>query len=218
MFVEPIVNMECLYIDYAIANVTRHYKHQLNLMRKSCNETTAMTTTRMIPSFLSTRLPNNNNSTNMGRFKRGLRLLNRLGKLGKNLGKFAGWTGALSTAGVLGSTTAVWLDHQLAREDYEFIKKAENDCRSSFRFGCFNHICWQNCGPRRQSGDWCYGRGEDGESNLVTNTEFGRIEHARNCNDDSDCNPCAPCTSYMPLQASFLNKLLNLREFSCFCQ
>lgn len=113
-------------------------------------------------------------------------------KFAKRTGKFIGWTVVLTTAGAVGSNTAVWLDHYLARQDYIFMQEQELSCKS-FNYGCYEHLCYANCGPRKDSADWCYTKSSGANSTHIT--PFGIVYNAKLCNYDRDCNPCTDCAS-----------------------
>lgn len=110
----------------------------------------------------------------------------------KPIGRFLGWTVVLTTAGVVGSNTAVWLDHYLGRADYVFVRKQNNPCKM-FNVGCHSHLCWASCGTRRGSADWCFTKNLTPSKNYTT--PFGFVHNGKSCNNANECDSCAECGS-----------------------
>lgn len=174
LIIEPSTNLNDILIDVMIANLTSNYETILS--NANCNTETR----RKPPKFTQRR-----------RVLRGI-FEGLFKKLAKRTGKFLGWAAVLTTAGAVGSNTAVWLDHYLTRQDYIFLEEQELSCKS-YNFGCHEHLCYANCGPRRASADWCYTRTLGANSTHMT--PFGLVQNANLCNYDRDCSPCTECAS-----------------------
>lgn len=162
LIIEPEVTLENLRIDMMAANITAHFENVLKTT--SCEPTK-----RGVPNF--------------GSGKRSRRsIFKGLRRIFRKSGKFVGWTVALTAAGTIGSNTAVWLDHHLARQEYMSTQQNELSC-NSFNYGCIHNVCWANCGNREDSADWCF-----------TNAN-ATMKNSKHCKYDSDCDPCEDCVS-----------------------
>lgn len=171
---EPEANFNNMLIDVMLANLTTHFETISN--GASCE-----TGKRRLPNFM----------LRQRRVQRSI-FGRMFKKVLKKSGKFIGWTAALTTAGTIGSNTAVWLDHHLARDDYIFTQQQEFSC-NSFNYGCYSHLCWANCGARRDSADWCFTK--TSSANSTQTTPFGIVHNAKLCNYNKDCDPCSNCAS-----------------------
>lgn len=176
MVIEPDVNSNNIIIDVLLTNLTTHFETILN-------EINCETNNRRLPNF----------ATSKSRAKRSI-IGNMLKKAFKTGGKFLGWTVALTTAGTIGSSSAVWLDHYMSRNDYIFMKQQELSCHS-FNYGCHEglHLCWSNCGPRKNSADWCFTK--NASTNSSQSTPYGVVHKGKLCNYNRDCNSCDLCAS-----------------------
>lgn len=156
-----------MILDAAIANITTHYEAILN-------NTNCDIQKRRIPAIFMrrSRIPRSF-------FERIFK------KFVKRTGKLLGWTTVLTTAGAIGSSTGVWVDHYLSRQDYLFMqeREKEQECKS-FNSGCHDGRCWSNCGVRVNSADWCF-----------TANWIGEVKNANLCKYDIDCDSCNACVS-----------------------
>lgn len=174
LVVQPGVNLNNINIDLMIFNISTHFESILNNSNCEMEQ-------RKVPNF---DVPHR-------RVRRGI-LKNWFKTILKQTGKFLGWTVVLTTAGTVGSNTAVWLDHYLGRDDYDFVQNREKSCEA-FKFGCHNQLCWVSCGPRRTAADWCFAKGSNPNTNYTT--PFGIVSNAKNCKYDSECKSCDDCSS-----------------------
>lgn len=60
--------------------------------------------------------------------------------------------------------------------------RATIDCKTN-EYGCFKGMCWTNCGPRLDKGDWCF----------ATKNKTVDPKKIANCSIDTDCNSCWSC-------------------------
>lgn len=172
--IEPNANLNNINTDLMISNLTAYFKSVLHEMDCEIED-------RKVPSF---DVPHQRAPRAIWDkwLRRGL----------KHVGRFLGWSVVLTTAGTVGSNTAVWLDHYLGRNDYIFIQKQDKSCEL-FKFGCQNHLCWASCGARRASAGWCFTK--DLTSNTNYTTPFGIVHNGKLCNHNHDCDSCVECGS-----------------------
>lgn len=69
------------------------------------------------------------------------------------------------------------LNRQIQQQEPQ--NRATIDCKSN-EYGCFQKMCWTNCGPRLDKGDWCY----------ATKNKTRQIT---SCSTATDCDPCWSC-------------------------
>lgn len=174
LIVEPNTNLNNINIDLMISNITVNFESILDKL--DCE-----TEDRKMPNF----------NVKHRRVRRSLGKM-WFRRILKHLGRFLGWTVTLTTAGTVGSNTAVWLDHYLGRSDYIFVQKQKKSCEL-FKYGCHNHLCWASCGARRTSADWCFTKGLNTNTNYTT--AFGIVHNGKNCDNDRDCDSCAECST-----------------------
>lgn len=60
--------------------------------------------------------------------------------------------------------------------------RAKIDCKTN-EYGCMQGMCWTNCGPRLDAGDWCF----------TTKNETVSVRNIMRCSNRDDCDPCWSC-------------------------
>lgn len=85
------------------------------------------------------------------------------------------------------NTFSSWTDSKIrqsvdAETEEMRQERAKIDCTSN-EYGCLNGMCWTNCGPRLDKGDWCY----------TTKNITAVPRKSTNCFINTDCNPCWSC-------------------------
>lgn len=105
--------------------------------------------------------------------------------------RIVGWTVGMAVAGAAASVAGAVATDQLAeRREKEQLKRLKIDCTKN-NAGCFESLCWANCGPRLHSSDWCF-------TAKTIHKDKNKTEIAK-CVYASDCDPCWSCgtTCYM---------------------
>ncbi|XP_031629202.1 putative GPI-anchored protein pfl2 [Contarinia nasturtii] len=96
-------------------------------------------------------------------------------------GRISGYAVGMTAAGVVTSVADAAIHN--AMTDNEKLVRRKPDCRES-NYGCAQNLCWTNCGPRLDFGDWCYTK-----NNITKSLAVKFVE----CKDDDDCDPCWKC-------------------------
>lgn len=118
--------------------------------------------------------------------------------------KMLGWSVGMTVAGVGFAVAGAYAaDYLVQQRENEPLKRARIDCHSN-NAGCFENICFTNCGPRLMSSDWCYTATSIQKGS--NNTVFAA------CTKDSDCDPCWPCASTCQTDSSYNMLLEDIME------
>lgn len=121
------------------------------------------------------------------RKRRDLRKKRALAAIVPVAGKIVGWTIGMTVAGAAASATGAYVSDALAQKrEQEYLERLPIDCKKN-NVGCFEGVCWSNCGPRMRSSDWCFTT-EAFPANL-NDTQIAKCKIAR------DCNPCWECAT-----------------------